>query len=302
MDEAYQRLADEVAAAGGQLALGRGELSLRLDKPVDVRDTYVQHVLRRNLKAVGLAATFHADGGVGLTADETMSHAGQPNLAASTPRQASTPTPAAAGSSARDPEPADGCAATHGPVHSSPHQLNDRAPSPTGSPGPANRSGAALPTADRVGNWLYILLVLVCHLFPSVVHELAPGGLVGARQDAFLVIYFTTLPLSLAATFIFLMLMFDWFDNNKERLVAAGVAIVVSAFVGIGFGASLADVNALSQLPGHPVAKAFQVVALALAAYAIYYGWALFLAAWLSSFVAALWIKEKAGQLEKLRS
>jgi hypothetical protein len=43
-----------------------------------------------------------------------------------------------------------------------------------------------------------------------------------------------------------------------------------------------------------------EVVFLALFAYAAFYGWVLFIAGWLSSLFAAMWIRDKLRQVEKL--
>jgi hypothetical protein len=168
----------------------------------------------------------------------------------------------------------------------------DPAPAPAAPP-PAPQASDDLPSAKAVGNGLYGLLIFVCTFFPAIGHQLAPGGEVGEKQDAFFAIYIATFPLSLAATFIFLMLFFGWFDTDQERLAAAGGAVVLSAIWGIGFGTSYADMSLISDLRGNVLAVAIQLVGLALGAYFVYYGWALFVAGWLASFFAALWIKEK---------
>jgi hypothetical protein len=98
------------------------------------------------------------------------------------------------------------------------------------------------------------------------------------------------------------MLFCQWFDSDKERVFAAAVAIVMSSVWGIGFGMNYADLSTISQVHGTPPAVLAQLVGLALAAYATFYGWALFVAGWLSSLVAALWIKEKASEVQKLLS
>jgi len=291
MDDSYQRLAAEVSAAGGQLQLERRELAVRLGKPIDVRDTYARYILERRLREVGLTAEFHTDGSVSLAGKERTGRIDRPNVATApeapgpSPIPSSTLGPAATARPPMDPSPSEGSN-----------------PEATPRPTPSDPSVATEPTASQVGNWLYALLVLTTALFPAIGHELFPGGQVGEKQVAFLTIYFAALPLSLAATFICLMLMLDWFEDNRQRLAAAGAAIVVSAVWGIGFGQSSADLNLISQLHGPPHVFLGVLVALALFAHAIYYGPALFIAAWLSSFVAALWIKEKVSQLDKRSS
>lgn len=171
------------------------------------------------------------------------------------------------------------------------------ASTPSSAPEPDGPTSVSGPTAKQVGTGLYALLLGICTFFPALAHQLLPGGEVGEKQDAFFAIYFATFPLSLAATFIFLMLLFGWFDDGKQRLGAAGAAIVISSVWGIGFGMSYADLTTISQLHGPLRVIALDVVVLALVAYATFYGWALFIAGWLSSLFAALWIKEKADKL-----
>jgi hypothetical protein len=282
LDQAYQRLAVEVAAAGGHLELAPEVLSARLHMPVDAGDAYTGYLLKRRLSEVGLTAEFPGDGSVLLA--QTASVVPVP----------STPSPPAAAPRVE----ANPAGATPG---APPLPTNPEPPAPP----VAGSAGTALstePTAEQVGNWLYGVLVLACTFVPAIGHALAPGGDVGDKKDAFFAIYFATFPLSLAATFIFLMLFFAWFDNDKQRAVAAGVAIVLSAVWGIGFGSSYADLSAISHLHGNLVAVAIQVVALALFAYATYYGLALFLAGWASSLFAALWIREKVRKVQALRS
>ena len=70
---------------------------------------------------------------------------------------------------------------------------------------------------------------------------------------------------------------------------------MASAVWGIGFGTSYADMHAISQLHGPPPLVLLGLVFLAVGAYAIFYGPALFFAGVLSSFFAALWITEKTA-------
>jgi hypothetical protein len=144
---------------------------------------------------------------------------------------------------------------------------------------------------------MYGGLVFGCTFVPAIGHTLAPGGVVGTKQDAFLAIYLATFPLSLASTFIFLMMFGGWFEDDRQRLVAAGIAIVASAVWGIGFGQSYADMQAISHLHGHPFVVAIGVVMLALFSYWIYYGWVLFIAGILSSLFLAMWLQEKSEEL-----
>jgi len=65
------------------------------------------------------------------------------------------------------------------------------------------RAASQQPFSEQVGNGLYALLWFVCTFFPAIGHQIAPGGEVGEKQDAFFAIYIATFPLSLAATFIF---------------------------------------------------------------------------------------------------
>lgn len=76
----------------------------------------------------------------------------------------------------------------------------------------------------------------------------------------------------------------------------------VSAFWGIGFGQSYADLQSFSLLHGNAFLVALEVVGLALCSYAVYYGWVLFVAGVLSSLFLAMWIKEKSEELGKLVS
>jgi hypothetical protein len=167
---------------------------------------------------------------------------------------------------------------------------------------PSDSPTVTAPTAKQVGSGLYVLLVFVCTFSPAIGQQIAPGGKVGEKEDAFFAIYLATFPLSLAATFIFLMLFLNWFEDARQRLAAAAVVIVGSAVWGIGFGQSYADIEAISHLHGNVWGVVAQIVGLALGAYAAYYGWALFIAGLLASLFAALWIKEKANAGQKLPS
>jgi hypothetical protein len=148
-------------------------------------------------------------------------------------------------------------------------------------------------TSKQIGSGLYAALYFVCSFFPTIGYKLAPGGDVADKKTAFYQIYFTTLPLSLAATTVFLIWFCKWLDTDQERLWWTAGLIVTSAVFGIGFGSSLSDQQALAQLHGPPLAVVFELVALALFAYAKFYGWALFTAGVLSSVFAAAWLKEK---------
>ncbi|MEX1141929.1 MAG: hypothetical protein WD993_04090 [Thermoleophilaceae bacterium] len=251
MEDGYEKLAEEVRAAGGRLEVVRARLPQRLGQSIDLNDGNAQSVVERDLAAHGVQAAFSDDGIVLLTSEAAV---------VASPPLAPTPRPTA--------------------------------PSPSSVPD-------GLPSATNVGNGLYGFLILLVTFFPAIGHQVAPGGKVGEKQDAFFAIYFATFPLSLAATFIFLMLLFQWFDSDNERLAAAGAAIVVSAIWGIGFGTSYADLSLISQLRGHALAVAIQLVGLALGAYAVLYGWALFVAGWLASLVLALWIKETVDQRQR---
>jgi|GEM_PF-6681808 len=276
MTAGYQALADEIAKAGGYLDLELDALVSRLGEPLDLRDTYVQYVVGRHMDSVGVTAEFHAGGGVRLTCEVPRSPYGQADPiapdATQEPDWVVLPKP--------PPEPV---------------LFPDEPALPPDQP--AEPAAAAELTAKQVGSGLYALLIGVATFFPTIGHQLAPGGKVGEKQDAFFTIYFATFPLSLAATFIFLMLLLRWFDSDKERLWAAGIAIVGSAIWGIGFGSSYADLSAISQLHGNVLAVLVQIVGLALGAYVIYYGWALFIAGLLSSLFAALWLKEKVREV-----
>lgn len=269
---------EEVVSAGGILELEPEILSSRLGGRFDPRDSYAQHVLKRHLREAGVSATFRSDGSVKLVVKARGGRLNQPRPPA---RGAVSATPVVQPTTTSKP------AATR------------PAANPTTAPAPEPASAPA-PSADslsaRVGNGLYVALWIACTFFPAIGHQLAPGGEVGEKQEAFFAIYIATAPLSLAATFIFLMLFEGWFDNDRERLIAAGVAIVASAAWGIGFGTSYADMYAISQLQGPWYVVAFGVVALALGAYVIFYGWALFIAGVLASLFAALWIHEKARE------
>lgn len=270
MEERYQRLADEVATHGGRLDLAAADLASRLGQRIDTRDVYIQQVVGRRLAAIGLRCDFQGGGRIILTSDRT------------TPATPAAPT----GTQGSISE-------TTVPRSASPSaQTQDAGPAPiTTSPRPPGESTE--PTAEQVGTGLYLLLIGVCSFFPAIGHSLAPGGKVGDKEEAFFRIYIATFPLSVTATLIFLSFFLDWFDSPKKRLGFGGAAIVVSAVWGVGFGQSYADLHTISQLHGPPLAVAVELAALALGAYAIYYGEALFIAGLLSAFFAALWIKEK---------
>lgn len=258
VEERYQRLADEVATHGGRLDLAAADLASRLGQRIDIRDVYIQQVVGRRLAAIGVRCDFQGGGRIILTSDHTTS---------------ATP------------------AAPTGTQRSISGTTVPRSASPSAQTRPPGESTE--PTAEQVGTGLYLLLIGVCSFFPAIGHALAPGGKVGDKEEAFFRIYIATFPLSVTATLIFLSFFLGWFDSPKERLGFGGAAIVVSAVWGVGFGQSYADLHTISQLHGPPLAVAVELVALALGAYVIYYGEALFIAGVLSAFFAALWIKEK---------
>jgi hypothetical protein len=149
-------------------------------------------------------------------------------------------------------------------------------------------------TASELGTGIYFLVAIVCNIFPTLARQLFPGGEIpDDGQTAFLTIYLTTLPLSLALTAVIFIWLKQEFDTDQERLFISAVIMIVSGIVGLGLGTSLADQEFLSQVHGPGWAMLAQVVAYVLFSYALFYGWALFIAAFVTSAIAGFWLHEK---------
>jgi len=148
-------------------------------------------------------------------------------------------------------------------------------------------------TAEDVGNGVFLAILVACTFFPSLAFQIAPGGEVGDKEEAFATIFLTTLPLSLGLTAI----LFIWFrgllESDRQRLAASAGIMLVSGFVGLSFGSSQADQEVFSRVHGPPEVVLLGYAAYILFSYALYYGWPLFIAAALVSFVAGLWLHEK---------
>jgi hypothetical protein len=149
------------------------------------------------------------------------------------------------------------------------------------------------PGGDELSDGVFLIIALLGNLVPSLAFLIAPGGEVGDKQEVFLTIYLTTLPLSLALTGIAFIWFRGLFESDRERALASAAIMLVSGFVGLNFGASQADQELLSKVHGPPYFVIPVCAVYILLSYAIYYGAALFFSAFLVSLVVGLWLHEK---------
>ena len=148
-------------------------------------------------------------------------------------------------------------------------------------------------TAKQLGAGLFALFALLCNIVPSFARVVAPTGEVGDQGEAFIAIYFRTLPLSIALTLIVFIWLKEELDSDRDRLVASAVILVVSGFIGLGLGTNQVDQEVFSRIHGPGWVVLFEAAAYVIFSYAIYYGWALFVCAIGASLFAGYWLHEK---------
>lgn len=163
-------------------------------------------------------------------------------------------------------------------------------------PQPSGSVGVPPPgTAKEIWSGAYAIATAIANVFPSVAFELVPGGKLEGKSITFVLVYLQTLPLSVAVTGVVLIFARELFDSDQERFAAACGLVIVSSVIGIGLGSSQADLEFLSQVRGNLFAVLVEVAAYALAAYAVVYGFVLWVAGVIAGTVAGLWVHEKLG-------
>lgn len=139
--------------------------------------------------------------------------------------------------------------------------------------------------ADATRAALLVLLTLV----PAVATKLGPAPRLAA-DSAFLTIYVQTFPLALATTVACVLMARPPFDEVAHTAVTAGALLVVAAIWGVEFsGAGFMEYGS-AHIHGHVVLQAACWTGLALLAYALQFGWFMFLVSLAVGASAAFWV------------
>jgi hypothetical protein len=145
---------------------------------------------------------------------------------------------------------------------------------------------------EHAGDAVYAVITIVLAFFPSVAYQILPGGQLNGKTEDFLFVFIATLPLSVALTAIGLVLVREVGDPGERPWICLAI-LVGSAVVGWGLGTTQEDVQFFQGIHGPPLAYIAATVFYIFVTYAVLYGGALFVAAFVASGWAVYWLHNK---------
>lgn len=154
-----------------------------------------------------------------------------------------------------------------------------------------------MPSAGELGSALYLGLVAVLSLVPALATKLGPGADLADKETAFITIYLQTLPLALAMTAVCLLIACRPFEEDVHTFAAAGAIFFLSAVWGIEFAGSGLTEYGSAHIHGPVWVQAAAWGFLSLFAYALTYGWFMFVASLVVGAWAAYWVIERVQRL-----
>lgn len=141
--------------------------------------------------------------------------------------------------------------------------------------------------AEGVSDAVHLLVLVLLSFAPATVASIFPEGVLEDKSQAFLFIYFVTLPLALAASLITIGFLDDWFGTSGWGPVVWPCAIIIAtSFIAVSTapdpesatsGAVTSYMEAAREV-AHPIAKLVMIALYIVSTYAFIYGIPLFFA------------------------